>query len=100
MCWCRPEVRTPNCGRPGCKPPDETISQLKQELAKAKKQLDYWTKGYTWEECAEMYKDKEDLRKERDEARLLAFGFWARLPHRCMDEEANLRNEHPWLFPE
>lgn len=21
MCWCRPEVRTPNCGGPNCHPP-------------------------------------------------------------------------------
>jgi hypothetical protein len=21
MCWCRPEIRTPNCGRPECHPP-------------------------------------------------------------------------------
>ena len=23
MCWCRPEVRTPCCGRPECHPPGE-----------------------------------------------------------------------------
>jgi len=21
MCWCRPEIRTPQCNRPGCHPP-------------------------------------------------------------------------------
>ena len=21
MCWCRPEIRTPDCGRPECHPP-------------------------------------------------------------------------------
>lgn len=21
MCWCRPEIRTPQCDRPGCHPP-------------------------------------------------------------------------------
>lgn len=23
MCWCRPEIRTPNCGSPACHPPTE-----------------------------------------------------------------------------
>lgn len=30
MCWCRPEIRTPNCGRIGCYPPDKS-----KELEKA-----------------------------------------------------------------
>lgn len=25
MCWCRPEIRTPFCGRPECRPPGEPI---------------------------------------------------------------------------
>ena len=24
MCWCRPEIRTPQCNRPGCHPPTMT----------------------------------------------------------------------------
>lgn len=24
MCWCRPEIRTPQCDRPGCHPPTKT----------------------------------------------------------------------------
>jgi hypothetical protein len=23
MCWCNPSIRTPNCGSPGCHPPQE-----------------------------------------------------------------------------
>ncbi len=23
MCWCTPEMRTPFCGRPGCRPPEQ-----------------------------------------------------------------------------
>lgn len=30
MCWCTPEIRTPCCGKPECKPPDERPKNWKE----------------------------------------------------------------------
>jgi hypothetical protein len=28
MCWCTPEIRTPNCGKPGCVPPAPAAPEI------------------------------------------------------------------------
>lgn len=38
MCWCRPEIRTPRCDRPGCIP--KTIQKKEKTIAEVLEYLD------------------------------------------------------------
>jgi hypothetical protein len=43
MCWCRPEIRTPNCGRPECHPVVQTmIQQEKPEVTLLQQKDNDW----------------------------------------------------------
>lgn len=35
MCWCRPHIRTPRCGRLGCVPPQQPRGEVDERAAVA-----------------------------------------------------------------
>lgn len=42
MCWCTPEIRTPNCGKMGCHPPSRYSEGFQDGLKSAIKEIQGW----------------------------------------------------------
>lgn len=42
MCWCTPEIRTPNCGKMGCHPPSRYSEGFQDGLKSAIKEVQGW----------------------------------------------------------
>jgi hypothetical protein len=71
------------------------IAELEAEVAELKGRLDYWSRGYTWDEANEMSKTKDQLQAERDEARRVACELLVRPTWLHVVEKYEA--EYPWL---
>lgn len=91
MCWCRPEIRTPFCGRPACHPPEAIAEKSAAYVLAPLKKLIEEEREQSHRALRELLARQEEalaelrrLRAEVDEAgKIIHSAAWADLVRRA-----------------